>query len=277
MLRPCHRQCNLQRSTNRFQMFFSIALGAVIGFGFGRLAGAVLGGFVGWWVFKTLRAQLFGVGNLQSQFLDSTFAVMGAVCKADGRVDEREIAAAEAMMRRLRLDAEQRLAAIDSFNRGKAAGFDLDAELSTLRQAPGGQVHLTRIFLEVQLQAVLADGTIAAEERAMLGRVARGLGLSPIEIARIEAILRMAQRGRASAGGGPRPASADELGDAYAVLGVERSASDAEIKRAYRKLMSEHHPDKIAAKGLPESMREMAEQKTREITRAYDIIKSARA
>lgn len=258
-------------------MFFSIALGAFIGFGFGRLAGAVLGGFVGWWLFKTVRAQLFGVGSLQAQFLDSTFAVMGAICKADGRVDEREIAAAEAMMRRLRLDADQRLAAIDSFNRGKAAGFDLDAELRTLRQATGGKVHLTRIFLEVQLQAVLADGSIAAEERAMLGRVARGLGLSPIEIARIEAILRMAQRGGASAGGGAgRSASADELGDAYAVLGVERSASDTQIKRAYRKLMSEHHPDKIAAKGLPESMREMAERKTREITHAYDIIKSAR-
>ena len=260
-------------------MFFSIALGAFIGFGFGRLAGAVLGGFVGWWVFKTVRAQLFGVGSLQSQFLDSTFAVMGAVCKADGRVDEREIAAAEAMMRRLRLDADQRLGAIDSFNRGKAAGFDLDNELRTLRQATGGKVHLTRIFLEVQLQAVLADGQIAPEERALIGQVARGLGLSPIEVARIEAILRMAQRGSAggSTGGGPRPASADELGDAYAVLGVKRGASDTEIKRAYRKLMSEHHPDKIAAKGLPESMREMAEQKTREITRAYDIIKSARA
>lgn len=256
-------------------MLFAIALGALIGFGFGRLAGAVLGGFVGWWLYKTVREQLVGGGSAGAQFLDSTFAVMGVVCKADGRVDEREIAAAEAMMRRLRLDAEQRLAAIDSFNRGKQAGFDLDEELQTLRRATGGAPHLTRIFLEVQLQAVLADGRIAPQERQVLARVARGLGLSQLELARIEAILRMAQR---SAGGqaGPRPSTRDELADAYAVLGVAASASDAEVKRAYRKLMSEHHPDKLAAKGLPESMREMAERKTREITRAYDIIKAAR-
>ena len=257
-------------------MFFAIATGAVSGFGFGRLAGAVLGGFVGWWLYKTVREQLLGGSATGGQFLDSTFAVMGAVCKADGRVDEREIAAAEAMMRRLRLDADQRLAAIDSFNRGKQPGFDLASELTTLRQAIGNAPHLKRIFLEVQLQAVLADGSIAPQERQMLAQVARGLGLSELEIARIEAILRMAQRHAGGASAGPRPSSRDELADAYAVLGVPSSASDAEIKRAYRKLMSEHHPDKLAAKGLPESMREMAERKTRDITRAYDIVKAAR-
>ena len=60
------------------------------------------------------------------------------------------------------------------------------------------------------------------------------------------------------------------------MLGVAADASDAELKKAYRRLMSQNHPDKLAAKGLPESMREMAEQKTREITAAYELIERTR-
>jgi DnaJ like chaperone protein len=57
---------------------------------------------------------------------------------------------------------------------------------------------------------------------------------------------------------------------------VATDASDAEIKRAYRRLVSENHPDKLAAKGLPESMRQVAEERTREINVAYELIKESR-
>ena len=76
--------------------------------------------------------------------------------------------------------------------------------------------------------------------------------------------------------GGTRAPSRDQVADAYRVLGVAADASDAELKKAYRRLMSQNHPDKLAAKGLPESMREMAEQKTREITAAYELIERTR-
>lgn len=66
------------------------------------------------------------------------------------------------------------------------------------------------------------------------------------------------------------------LEDSYQVLGVSSEASDAEVKKAYRKLMSENHPDKLAAKGLPESMREVAKERTAEIGNAYEQIQKAR-
>ena len=66
------------------------------------------------------------------------------------------------------------------------------------------------------------------------------------------------------------------LNDAYEALGLSPDSSPAEIKRRYRKLMSENHPDKLAAKGLPESMRAVAEERSREINTAYDLIKQAR-
>ena len=67
------------------------------------------------------------------------------------------------------------------------------------------------------------------------------------------------------------------LADAYAALGVTPQTDAAGIKRAYRKLISQNHPDKLASRGLPETMRAVAEERSREINSAYDLIKSARS
>ena len=83
-------------------------------------------------------------------------------------------------------------------------------------------------------------------------------------------------RGHGAIGRGVAQPRADALTDAYEILGVPKTATDAEVKRAYRRLMSQNHPDKLASRGLPESMRELAEERTREINTAYDLIKDSR-
>src|SRR3546814_184031 len=171
---------------------------------------------------------------------------------------------------RLHLSGVARESAKHAFNRGKSPGFDVDAEVQRFARAARGQRVLHQMFLQVQLSAVSADGAAHPAEHAMLMRIARGLGLSEAEVQALEAMLR---GGGASAGRAPTQSSID---DAYRVLGVPASASDAEVKKAYRRLMSQNHPDKLAAKGLPESMREMAEQKTREITAAYELVERSR-
>ena len=242
----------------------------LVGLALGGFNGLVIGLLLGYAIGAAApRLLLKSLHLVQSQLLDSTFAAMGAVCKADSRVTTDEIRAAEALFDRMRLDAAQREAAKAAFNRGKSPDFDLDAEMTRLARICRGRTPLLAMFLQVQLMAVAADGQVHPAEHEMLVRMARGLGIAQTELARLEALLRAAAAGT--------PATASKLEDAYQALGVKPSASEAEIKRAYRKLMSENHPDKLAGRGLPESMREIAEERTREITAAYRLITEARA
>lgn len=251
-------------------MLLAILIGALLGYQIGRFPGLVIGVILAVWLARALKGRVrAGLAQIQTQFLESTFAVMGAMCKADGQVSQNEIKVAEGLFDRLRLSAEQREVAKRAFGRGKEADFDLDAELANVRRVTRGQRALLQMFLQVQVSAIAADGEMHPAEHEMLLRVARGLGMPKVEIQRLEAML----RGARSAGGA---SSATQVDDAYRVLGIDPDASDAEVKKTYRRLMSQNHPDKLASKGMPESMREMAEQKTSEISHAYDLIKQAR-
>ena len=250
-----------------------ILLCALVGFFFAGTKGALIGALIG---FVLGRVAQTGVRDrlvaVQSQFLESTFAVMGALCKADGVVTRDEIRVTEEIFTRLSLSPEQKATAKAAFNRGKEPDFDLDAEVDRFVQSSRGGV-LFQFFLQVQLMAVAADGAVHPAEHAMLVRVARRLGLSEGDVARLEALLRAAGGGAASAAG---PPPKQRLDDAYAALGVTPETSESDIKRAYRKLMAENHPDKLAAKGLPEGMRQLAEERAREINVAYDLVRKAR-
>lgn len=247
----------------------------LLGYMAARLPGAVLGFIAGYWLDRMRaapRARHGSASGTQNIFFEATFSVMGHVCKVDGRVSPCEIEVAEALIARMDLSPQARREAIEHFNRGKRADFDLDATLEALRRASRWQPNLVRVFLEIQIQAAFADGAINAAERRALLYIAQRLGLTPQEFARLESLLRgWYTRGRGTAAG------RDTLADAYEVLGVAKDASDAEITKAYRRLMNQHHPDKLTAKGLPKEMMKMAEEKTVRIRAAYDAIRQARS
>ena len=135
------------------------------------------------------------------------------------------------------------------------------------------------MFIEIQLQAAYADGRLDPAEDRLLQHICAHLGVSELDYRRLERMVRAElglggggrSRGRASATG------RQGLGEAYQVLGVDEKASDDEVKRAYRRLLRQHHPDKLVSKGLPEEMMKMAAQKTHEIRQAYERIRDARA
>jgi DnaJ like chaperone protein len=248
-----------------------IFIGAVLGLVFRGFTGLVVGGLLGGVLsYLALRERL---RRARQQFVETTFSVMGALCKADGVVTRDEIAVVAQIFTLLHLAPEQTEAAKAAFNRGKTPEFDLDGAVGVFaRVAPPGSI-LFQLFLQLQLMAVMADGRVHPAELAMLLRVARLLGLAERDLAQLEAMLRAAASGASAPGGA---SSQQRLADAYAVLGVRADASDADVKSVYRKMIRENHPDKLASKGLPASMRAVAEGRAREINAAYDLIKKTR-
>jgi DnaJ like chaperone protein len=212
--------------------------------------------------------------QVAEQFFLSTFRVMGHVAKSDGRVTEQEIAAARGVMTALRLDTMQVAVAINEFTKGKQPSFNVMDELRRLAGALEGRPDMVRIFLEIQLRAALAGNNLEGPARKYVKRVATNLGMSEFEVAQIEAVLRM-QRGHFRQQQ-PQANSAQQISMAYQVLEVSATAPDEDVVKAYRRQLSRHHPDKLKANGLPESMIEHAKERTQQIIEAWELIKERR-
>jgi len=250
--------------------------GKLLGGSFGYLLGGPLGALIGIalghnfdrGLVSNLRGQ-FEPGNqerVQTAFFTALFSVMGHLAKADGRVSESEIELARNIMQRMNLNDDMRQAAIKLFNQGKQPEFVLADVLRQFRRECHGRRNLMRMFAEILVHAAYADGGLDAAERRVLSQVRVELGFSEREFRHIEAL---AYNARYFGGGGFGQGQAGQatprasLHDAYAILGVEASASDAKVKKAYRRMMNQHHPDKLVAKGLPEEMIKAHREKTR--------------
>ena len=263
-------------------------VGGAFGFVLGGPLGALLGVALGHNFDRGLKRLPDGEAGLsagerervQTAFFTATFAVMGRLAKADGRVSEAEIRMAEAVMDEMALDAGMRKAAINLFQQGKAEDFDLDSVLEQFRQECHGRTTLLRMFVEIQLQAAYADGELAQAEDRLLRHICGVLRVPELDYRRLERMVRAEMHARTGrAGGGRRPSQRQglTLAEAYGLLGVDAKSTDAEVKRAYRRLLSQHHPDKLVSKGLPEEMMKVAAQKTHEIRQAYETIRDARS
>jgi DnaJ like chaperone protein len=260
-------------------------IGAILGTFIGR---GLLGGIVGFVIGHLYDRQAAGSArgrasrgpaasprSLSEAFFRATFQAMGHVAKADGRVTEREIDAARDAMRRFSLGERERRLAMDLYTEGKQPDFPLEAVLTNLRVSAAGREDLTRLFMQIQLEAALQGDGLSPPARTVLARMCSALGVSAIEFAALEAMLRM--RGRPGTGSaGPARPQADRLADAYQVLGVPSDAPDADVTLSYRRLVSQNHPDKLVANGLPESMIEAAHERTRRILEAYELVRTHR-
>jgi DnaJ like chaperone protein len=255
------------------------ALGALIGVLAAGPVGALFGTFIGH--LFDVQAEgleggagegLRGAADVQEAFFRATFLCMGHLAKADGRVSEDEIRAARAMMSEFRLGEREVQLAIELFTQGKRHDFPLESLLRELRRLCRQRPDLCRMFVQIQLQTALWGGSLNPSGREVLARICAALGVSAYEVVQMEALLRMQQAARRPEA---RPA-VDRVAEACEVLGVSRNASDAEVTKAYRRLMNQNHPDKLVAKGLPESMMKVAEEKTRQIRAAYELLREAR-
>ncbi|MEW6998260.1 co-chaperone DjlA [Colwelliaceae bacterium BS250] len=257
--------------------------GKVIGFLLGFMAGRLLGALIGLWLGHKfdkglgLNFTAFNTENAatrQKSYFQATFSVMGHIAKASGRVSEDEIVFAKQAMKKWGLNDEMTQVAIKAFGEGKGEGFELNSQIKDIKRACFGRHDLLQMFIEIQIQAAFADGDLHPKERQILHTIARGLGISAQELDllldRIVAGEQFHQQGHSHS---PQQAK-QHLENAYKVLGVTANTDAKEIKKSYRKLMSQHHPDKLVAKGLPPELMEDAKQKAQDIQAAYELITS---
>lgn len=263
-------------------------IGFLIGLSIGGIYGALIGLFLGHLLDRGRSGRVYRNfdprqrAQVEETFFNTMFSLAGHLAKADGRISENEISDTEALMSRMKLRAEDRQRAITRFKEGAAPGFDPNATLAEFERECGRYANLKQMLLAYLISLALADGGIDEAEKAVLQKIAASLGYTA---ATFNQILRMAiaqsrfygyQHGTDQDRGPAGPAQAERLDSAYEALGVESAASDAEVKRAYRRLMSQYHPDKVTGRGMPDDMVELATERAQEIQAAYDTIKKHR-
>ena len=262
-------------------------VGGAFGFMVGGPLGALLGAALGHNFDKGLSGlpdDELGPGDqqrVQMAFFTATFSVMGAVAKADGRVSQEEIRLAEAVMREMGLSDDMVVTAKRLFGEGKQEDFPLDEVLQQFRQECHRRSTLIQMFIEIQLQAAYSDGTLHPAESALLKHICEMLGVSEFVFRQIEQRIKAERHYHAGAGragsagsGGSREMS---LKDAYAILNVDDKTDDRAVKKAYRRLISQHHPDKLMAQGVPAEMLELAKRRTQDVQAAYELVKQQRS
>lgn len=275
-------------------VFFGILLtrnilGAVVGLYLGHLFDGAMKRLANR---QNVEEWLVSDDSKQSIFFYTTFSVMGHVAKASGKVTREHIQTATEFMATMRLSESQVAEAKEAFREGKLLGFPLKGKIKLFKKYFGDRRDLMQFFIEIQIQTAYCDSVLEQAEYDLLLSISRQLGFSKKELTQLiamwEAELRFQQfkrhkeeqnrkyqRQRGSSQQQTDPGTPSLL-DAYGVLGVSDRDSGKDIKRAYKKLMAQNHPDKLVAKGLPPEMMEVAKQKTQDIQSAYEIVKKHR-
>ena len=255
-------------------------IAAFMGWQVAGLFGAMIGFYIGHFFDRGLSGFSRPLSAQQQQrvgacYFETTFTLLGYLAKADGRVSEEEIAQTEALMARMGLNAEHRQQAIGLFKVGANSNFVLDDLMQQFVSTCGRLNNLKQSLLNDLIGIALSDGELHPAEREALLSIARYLGVSKALFERLIAMI-MAQSQFRGAGASGSASSASQLEDAYKALGVTSKNTDSEIKKAYRKLLSENHPDKLMGQGMPDDMIKLATERTQEIRKAYELIQQSR-
>jgi len=250
-------------------------VGLIVGFIFTRnIVGALVFAALGFFFYDRKRRAPAKITREELQasqalFFKTVFNLLGHIAKADGHISEGEVKLTEAYMDKMGLTPEHRREAIGLFKEGASADFSLQACLATYRELGVRSPNLSQMLLVYLINLAMVDGVLHSREVEILQQVADGVGFSRTAF---EQLLKMIGAQNSFS----KNQQGNDLALAYDALGVSADASDADIKKAYRKLMSQYHPDKLMGQGFPEEMIKSATERSQEIQAAYDLIKKSR-
>jgi DnaJ like chaperone protein len=260
------------------------------------MLGKIIGGYLGFYMSDNFFGLILGIylghqfdlyrtnpitGGQRERARDSffltVFSLLGHIAKADGRISRDEIAQAETLMSKMGLHSNNRKRAIGLFKDGAQDDFSLDQTMQEFMRICGRYGYLKQQLLNYLISLALADGNFHFSEQKVLERVAYHLGFNAIQFNQFIEMIKAQSKFRGSSSGSEyAQPSKDEISDAYRALGVGADNSDSQIKRAYRKLISQNHPDKLIGQGMPKEMVNLATERTQEIQAAYELIVKGR-
>lgn len=273
-------------------------IGAFFGFLIAGPAGALFGIIIGNFFDRGLKLHLSHPflhyhseknPEIRRIFLETTFATLGRLAKADGHVSMFDIEYANEIMAQMKLDTHQIALAQHWFSQGKSIQFQLDQKIHTMYKLLHHKPFLVRLFVDTQYRYV-KQTQLTERRMAILNRVLAQLQLAPLyqhaafardfpwyytwqQHTHQQHSQQNQQQYRSHQ---PPPRHHPSIEDPYAILNVKPTASFAEVKRAYRRQISHHHPDKLIAKGASSSHIKAATEKTQKIRKAYEDICQSR-
>lgn len=207
---------------------------------------------------------------VKNVFIKATFSIMGHISKADGRVSEQEIQMAKTLMQQMNLDQTQRTLAQNFFNEGKNEKFKLKQMVTVLQEAIYNNPELVKLFINTQYKIAHLDG-LSDNKIQILNIILKHMHYAPIhEQSRFQDDFYQQSSQRRQEP--PRTRTYNTLDSAYTILQIQPTANKQEVKRAYRRLISKNHPDKLSAQGLPKEKIKQATEKTQVIRKAYEQI-----
>ncbi|KMT66268.1 co-chaperone DjlA [Catenovulum maritimum] len=260
-------------------------LGLIFGFMFFRWPGAIMGVLIGHYFDKAYAKALADSGGLSSLikgqaplasraiFFHTLFSIMGHIAKSSGRVTESDIALATAFMDKMGLKGDIRKEAQAAYREGKQTDFPIKETLEEFKLYCFSRRDFMLVYLEIQTQAAYANGQLHPNAKAVLKKVAKELGIDDSTfnalLSQVAASVKHHQQNQSAN-------SKVDINNAYNILGVKPTDDVKTIKKAYKRLMAQHHPDKLSAQGLPEQAIDLAKEKAQDIQAAYEAISTSK-
>ena len=270
------------------QTWWGKLIGAFFGFLISGPTGALLGILIGnffdrglsmhfsqpFWHYQSEKNKA-----VQLVFFESLFALLGHIAKADGLVSEEAIHYAKDIMIKMKLTAREQQSAQYWFQQGKSRQFNLNLTLNTLYKAIQHKPNLIRLLVETQYQSIKTTG-ISERKITIMNHILSGLQLAPLyqhyqfmhDYPWYTPHQQAPNHHHRQHSYHQQAPSQPPFDNAYSILNITPSATQAEVKRAYRRQMSHYHPDKLIAKGASASSIKTATEKTQQIRKAYEHI-----
>jgi len=194
----------------------------------------------------------------QAAYFVCIFSILGKIAKADGVVTSDELAVVDDFINGMKISETEKQFAKQVFNEAKNSSYSVEDFASQFYQINSGQPAVLLSFLDVLFRVAAADKVFHPSEEDALNRVKNIFRISDKQFNDIKSVY------------------FTDVDRYYKLLNCSLDSSNEEIKKSYKKLVRDFHPDTIVSKGLPEEFSEFASSRFREIQEAYEKVRKER-